>query len=183
MHKTLYLLRHAKAITATEGMSDEDRPLAEEGEEAARRVGAYMRVSAIAPELVLCSPSVRTCRTLELIQPYLPKGAKVEIEKGLYLASSGELFHRLQELSANWNAVMLIGHNPGLQNLAELLCDHSEKGLWQEMAMKFPPAALAEIQFKIREWTDIAPGTGTPTEFARPKNLPQDLLALDSNAG
>jgi phosphohistidine phosphatase len=182
MHKTLYLLRHAKALAAEEGMSDEDRPLAPEGEEAAQRLGAYMRVSAIIPDFVLCSPSLRTRQTLELIQPYLPKGIQTEIDKDLYLASSGELFHRVQSLSDQFGAVMLIGHNPGLQNLAELLCDHSEKGLWQEMAMKFPPAALAEIQFKIRHWADVAPGTGTPTEFARPKNLPKDLLALDSNA-
>ena len=104
-----------------------------------KRVDKHLRRLGVAPELVLCSPAVRTRETLELVLPALA-GVAVHVEDELYGARSEALLERLRAVPEEIGSVMLIGHNPGLQDLALTLA--SDSALRERVAAKFPTAAL-----------------------------------------
>ena len=119
--RSLYLLRHAKSSWADPALSDHERPLAPRGRRDAKRIAAHLLELGIAPELVLCSTALRTRETLELIRPALDAAAIVELEAALYAAWAETLLERLREVPDERRSVMLIGHNPGLEDLALML--------------------------------------------------------------
>jgi phosphohistidine phosphatase len=168
---TLSLLRHAKSSWDDPGLEDYDRPLAKRGEEAAPLMGAYMAKSGVTPELILCSPAVRTRRTIELLLPHLPGGPTVEYEEAFYLAASSSLLARVRKIDANIEHVMIVGHDPGLHGLAVDLAGSGDPEALQALARKFPTAGLAVITFDAEEWSDVRPGTGNLTLFMTPKRL------------
>ena len=114
---TLHLVRHAKA-SRDNPVDDHDRPLAPRGRRAAPAMARWMVAKDIAPELVLVSTARRCRETWAGMQPEFPVRPAVEMEDGLYLASAAELLARLRRLPADRREVMLIGHNPGLHELA-----------------------------------------------------------------
>lgn len=139
----LILLRHAKAAADDPG-GDRARPLAERGRQASQAVAAWLKTNGPAPELVLCSPALRTRQTLALILPAWPQAPKVAYEDGLYLAGARQLLARLHEVPAGTATVLLVGHNPGLQDLAVLLAGGKTGArLKKQIAATFPTAALA----------------------------------------
>jgi phosphohistidine phosphatase len=118
MRKTLYLLRHAKSSWDDPALSDHDRPLSSRGRRASGVIADYLRREAIAPDLVLCSSSTRTRETLERISAGIKAKIAVEIEDGLYAASSSDLLAMLNAVEPRVDSVLLIGHNPAIQELA-----------------------------------------------------------------
>ncbi|HYA44892.1 MAG TPA: histidine phosphatase family protein, partial [Acidimicrobiales bacterium] len=112
--RRLYLLRHAKSSWGEPNLEDRARPLAPRGLKAAKDVGDHMRKGTIAPALVLCSTALRARQTLEALR--LP--GEASYEDSLYGASAADLMARLRRLPATLGSVMLVGHNPGLQELA-----------------------------------------------------------------
>jgi len=139
--KHLYLLRHAKSSWDDPSLADYERPLAPRGRKAGRKLAEHLRRAEIEPNLVLCSSSTRTCETLALVRPALGD-AVVEIEDALYAADSDHLLTRLRELPESTTSVLLIAHNPGLQDLALMLAPGS-----RQLAEKFPTGALATFAF------------------------------------
>jgi phosphohistidine phosphatase len=129
--RRLYLLRHAKSSWEDAGLADHDRPLAPRGRRAAKAIGRYLRDSGIEPQLVLCSSARRAQETLERA------GLAGRVEPELYGASADALLARLRHISPEVRSVMLIGHNPGVQQLALLLARPGPK--LDELAVKFPP--------------------------------------------
>src|SRR5579864_6603655 len=116
--RTLLLLRHAKSSWSDPGLSDHERPLAPRGQQAAKRVARYVDSHGLHPELVLCSSARRARETLEVLRPALGAGAKVRFDDVLYVADADELLGRVLAVSDHVDSVMLVGHNPGLQDLA-----------------------------------------------------------------
>jgi phosphohistidine phosphatase len=169
---TLSLLRHAKSSWDDPGLEDIHRPLAERGRKAAPRMGAYMAEHGIAPELVLCSPSVRTRLTLDLVLPALEAKPKVVYEDGLYLASAPTLLKRIRKVKGNVRHVMVVGHDPGLHNLAVELVGSGNPADLQALAAKFPTAGLAVIAFQVSDWTAVEAGAGRLVLFMTPRRLP-----------
>jgi len=167
--RTIVLLRHAKSSWSDPGLSDVDRPLAPRGERAAKRIAAYLREKRIRPALVLCSPSLRTRQTLEAIAPSLGKGCTVELVPELYAASERELLNRLRALPDSAASVMLIGHNPGLQQLALALA--APGGKRAQLEQKFPTGALATLAVDSDSWTLLKPGEAQLTDYVVPKQL------------
>jgi phosphohistidine phosphatase len=167
--KTLYLLRHAKSSWNDQGLADFDRPLSGRGKQACRLLRDALRGLKIAPELVLCSAAQRAQETLERIAPALPEGHAVSVEKGLYLASAGKLLARLHRLDNGTDSVMVVGHNPGLQNLAVLLAGSGDKVLRERLAAKFPTAALAGLRFKVASWREVEVGGGRLAKLWTPR--------------
>jgi phosphohistidine phosphatase len=166
--KRLYLLRHAKSSWDDPTLSDHDRPLAPRGRQAARVMAKHLRRKGISPQLVLCSPSRRTRQTLKRIAPALAESADVQIRSELYAASAADLLEVLRELPDEVESVMLIGHNPGLEDLAVSL-----GGDGREIARvreKFPTAALATLEFSAG-WRELAPGSAELVDFVKPKEL------------
>jgi phosphohistidine phosphatase len=119
--RTLYLLRHAKSSWADPSLADRDRPLAPRGRRNAAVLAARLARAPIAPDLVLCSPALRARETLAAIGDALPPDAETRVEERLYGASADELAALLAELPGAVRAVLLIGHNPGIEELAGLL--------------------------------------------------------------
>jgi phosphohistidine phosphatase len=168
MDKTLYLLRHAKSSWEDPTLADHDRPLASRGRRASKAIAEYLRRQRCAPRLVLCSSSQRTRETLKRISAGLRGGVEVRIEERLYAASAAGLLQRLQEVDARVDSVMLIGHNPALQELTLSLAGSGvDLG---RLGEKFPTAGLAMLAFP-GGWDELVPGAAQLTTLVTPKEL------------
>ncbi len=167
---TLSLFRHAKSNWDDPGRKDFDRPLARRGELAASRMGAFMAEHGIEPDLILCSPAVRTRQTLDLVLPYLA-GPTVVYEEGFYLAAASQLLARVRKVEARVRHVMIIGHDPGMHGLAIELAGAGAPESMQALAVKFPTAGLAVFDFDLSDWSMVAPGIGQLRLFMSPKRL------------
>jgi phosphohistidine phosphatase len=163
--RTLYLLRHAKSSWDDPGCPDSQRRLAPRGVRDAKRVAKHLRRLRVAPELVLCSSAVRTRETLELVLPTLAAPA-VRFEDELYGAASEALLERLRTLPAEIGSVLLIGHNPGLQDLALILL--SSEADRARLTAKFPTAAFATLA--LPSWR-LDPGDAELVDYVVPKQL------------
>lgn len=165
--KTLYILRHAKAAPEDRA-GDAERPLMKRGRKAAAAMGAYLAGLEPPPALVLCSTSLRTRETLDAILPELDNEPQLFFEDVLYLASASRLLDRLQRLPEQAASVLLIGHNPGLHQLAVALA--TDAG---ELADGFPTAALAVLCVSGR-WSALCPRQAKLVDFKTPKSLSRD---------
>jgi phosphohistidine phosphatase len=144
--RTLYLLRHAKSAWKDPTLDDHDRPLAPRGHRAARAMAQHFRSLGADPELVLCSTAVRTRETLDLVMPGFSKPPIVAMERGLYLATSASILARLREIENRIERVLVIGHNPGLHELALKLAQHGPAKARAALQRKYPTAALATYE-------------------------------------
>jgi phosphohistidine phosphatase len=140
----LILFRHAKAEAEAASGDDFDRPLAERGLREARAMGAQMAALGFKPDLVLVSPALRTRETWDNAEPSLP-GAEVRLEPALYNADAGAIQALAEAAGAGRGTVVVIAHNPGLQELAVRLMREgsSPASLLARAMRRFPPAALA----------------------------------------
>jgi phosphohistidine phosphatase len=163
--KRVYLLRHAKSSWNHPELPDHDRPLAGRGKRAAKAIVKHMRAQEFEPELVLCSTARRARETLERIEPALGR-APVRVEGDLYGASARELLARLRRLPDDVGSVLVIGHNPGMHELALELA-----GSAPELAGKFPTAALATLAFHGSAWGELGPEATELVELIRPRDL------------
>lgn len=168
---TLALFRHAKSNWDDPGLKDFDRPLARRGEAAAPRMGVFMAAQGIEPELILCSPAVRTRQTLDLVLPCLNGTPTVVYEEGFYLGAASQLLARVRRVEANVRNIMIVGHDPGMHGLAVDLAGSGTPKQMQALAAKFPTAGLAVLDFEVDEWSRIGPGLGQLRLFMTPKQL------------
>ena len=167
--RTLILLRHGKSSWSDSTLADIDRPLAPRGERAARKLAKYIRRKRIRPALVLCSPALRTRQTLEAVEASLGKRCVVEVVPQLYAASEQELLELLQALPEPVSSVMLVGHNPGLQNLALVLA--SQGAHLPQLEEKFPTGALATLVVRSASWSALGPGEAELVDYVVPRQL------------
>jgi phosphohistidine phosphatase len=162
--KRLLLLRHAKSSWEDEDLPDHDRPLAPRGRKAAKLMATHLRQEGISPSLVLCSSARRTRETLERVGP----DGEVRIERELYGASASELLDRLRRVPDDAESVMLIGHNPAVQELALELAAGGDR--LADVERKFPTCALATMSLP-GTWGELQPGAAELVGFVRPKDL------------
>lgn len=165
--RRLYLLRHAKSSWDDPALADHDRPLAPRGRHAARQMAGHLRSKGIAPALVLCSSAVRTRETLQAIEAALGDQADVLFEAELFGAPQRQLLDRLRRLPDSVDSAMLIGHNPGVQDLALTLARSSPE--LETLELKFPTGALATLAFE-GSWPQLARAAELEA-FVRPKDL------------
>jgi phosphohistidine phosphatase len=165
----LLLLRHAKSSWDAPELPDRERPLAVRGRRAAARRGAWLAERRLRVDRVLCSPSRRTRETLALLalDPEIP----VHFAEWLYLASARTLLARLRRLAKNVRSVLVIGHDPGLDQLAQRLAGGGRPQALRRLAKGFPTGALAELRVPDAGWRALAPGSATLERFTRPKDL------------
>ena len=172
--KRLLLLRHAKAGQDSDG-GDYARPLAPRGTRNAPAMGRAMREKSYVPKLVLCSGAARTRQTWALAAAELTSKPAVEFDDGLYLAPWKAILNTAKEVPENIKTLMIVGHNPGLEDCAAALLRHTagpdERARRVVMAEKFPTGALAVIDCDIAAWTALAPACGVLTDFIRPRDL------------
>ena len=170
MRHLIHLLRHAKSSSDEPELLDHERPLATRGRKAVALLREHFPEAGVAPELVLCSSAVRAMQTLEGVREGLPPEARVEIEAGLYAASAGSLLERLQRLPEEAGSVMVIGHNPGIEDLAAELAGDGDPNLCAAMEAKYPTGALATLAFE-GAWQTLGVRSATLEAFAVPRRL------------
>lgn len=176
--KRLGLLRHAKSEWDDMSLRDFDRGLNARGRKGAKLMGDHIRRQGGAWSIVLASPAERVKLTLEASGLDLP----VRYEEAAYLADSATLIQLLADCSDDDDAVLLIGHNPGLQELAlDLVAPDAENDLFSEVLQKYPTAAFAVLELDIESWSDLAHGCGRIVHFARPRDLDPELGPLRAN--
>jgi phosphohistidine phosphatase len=138
----LLLLRHAKAAPAGSG-EDRERPLDEDGRQAAARLAGWIGEQRLHADIALCSSAVRTRQTLDLVLPGFSSPPDCLAEDELYLADAKELLRRLRRLPGQVTGALLVGHNPGLEALARGLADSTAGPLPRRLQDGLPTAALA----------------------------------------
>jgi phosphohistidine phosphatase len=163
--RRLYLLRHAKSSWSDSSLADEERPLAPRGRKAAKKLARELRRRQIQPALVLCSASRRTQETLELISSSLGHPT-IETEESLYGAGSDALLARIRAVSDTVDSVLVIGHNPGLQDLAVRLAPGSEP-----LVEKFPTGALAAFELEAPSWMELGQTKARLVAYVVPREL------------
>ncbi|HXF00507.1 MAG TPA: histidine phosphatase family protein [Solirubrobacterales bacterium] len=165
--KHLFLLRHAKSSWDDPGLDDHDRPLASRGRRASALIADHMSRNRIAPALVLCSSARRTRETLDRVSAALGP-AEILIEPDLYGASSEDLLQRLREVPDEVESVMLVGHQPAIQDLALRLA--AEGPELEALRGKFPTAALATLTFE-GDWSELGQQGSQLAAYVKPKQL------------
>jgi phosphohistidine phosphatase len=168
---TLSLLRHAKSSWSDARLKDIERPLNDRGEAAAPRIGAFMARKGLVPDLILCSPSVRTRQTLELVLRRLKASPEIVYEHTLYLGSPAAMLKRLRQVPRRVRHTMIVGHNPGLQALGLALAGAGADDELQALAQKLPTAGLAVIELDTASWANVKRGGGRLTLLTAPKRL------------
>jgi phosphohistidine phosphatase len=172
--RRLYLVRHAKSSWDDPALDDFDRPLSRRGLRDGRRMAAYLRMAGIRPGLVLCSAARRAAQTLELLESGL-EGVPASIEAELYEAGRPDLRTRLRRLDDHLTSVLLIGHNPALEQLAEsLVAGQGDGEALDLLSDKFPTGACALIETDIGHWAELADGTCRLAGFVRPADVSED---------
>jgi phosphohistidine phosphatase len=169
--RRLLLLRHAKSSWADPKHEDFERPLNSRGISGAKAVAAHFSATKLKPDLVLCSAALRARATLAELMPALARDTRISVERRLYMASAPRLLEAVRDTDDAVRTLLLIGHNPGLENLARLLAGSGPDEMLSAMAAKFPTAALAVFDFDADRWRDIGKGTGTLAEFTIPRDL------------
>jgi phosphohistidine phosphatase len=172
--KTLTLLRHAKSTWDDPVARDFDRPLNPRGRRAARTVGREMKALGLTFDHVLASPAQRVVETLEEVQQAFGPLA-VTWEQRIYLAATETLMELVRRTDDDADRLLLVGHNPGLENLALRLTREEDGPLREEVEIKYPTGTLAEISLPVHRWADVAPGAGTLSRFIRPRDLDPEL--------
>lgn len=170
--KVLYLLRHAKSSWDDPGIDDRQRPLNKRGHHAAQVMAAYLGKTQFKPKVVLCSTALRARQTWEIIAPSLETDPEMAYDDRLYDASRFDLMARIAELPVTAPSALLVGHNPGLERLAQYLADGaSQRSLQRNMKEKFPTGALATLTTPVDDWTQLGEGHWRLEAFVRPADL------------
>jgi phosphohistidine phosphatase len=169
--KTLYLLRHAKSSWDDERLADHDRPLAPRGQQDARHMASHMRRAKVRPQLVLCSSAARALQTYEAISSAMGPSVPGLVEDELYGASDSDLRVRIHEVPETVDALLLIGHNPGLQDLALGIAGDGDDQALARLGDKFPTCALATLDIPT-SWGALGPGHAIFRSLVVPAELP-----------
>ena len=173
MGHRLLLLRHAKSSWDDPSLPDHDRLLSKRGRKAAAAMRDVMRSKRFQADLVLVSAARRTVDTFDALH-LRRKARRVDVQEALYLAHVPRMLELLHEVGESVRSVLLIGHNPGLQELAMSLCAGQPKPgggtMARRLAKAFPTAALAAFDVSC-PWTEIGEGSGTLTHLVVPRKL------------
>src|SRR5260370_31628965 len=165
----LHLMRHAKSDRDA-ALEDHERPLNRRGREAARRVGESLPSALGAIDLVLCSTSLRTRETAALVLAGFAPPPPIRFEDGLYLAGRAALLRHLGQLDESVGAVMVIGHNPGLHELALALAASGSPRYPSLAAGKFPTTARASFAIE-QPWASLARSRHRLSDYVTAKSL------------
>ena len=165
---TLHLLRHANAKSAPE-LRDIDRPLAERGHSDADTMGQRLAEWAVNPALILCSSAQRARETLAGILPHLSGSRTIEVEEGLYHFDLDIVFKRISDIASGDATILVIGHNPALEQLTEYLAADGTPSAMRQLNTKFPTCALATLEFTFNDWASIGPKSGRLIRLSIPE--------------
>jgi phosphohistidine phosphatase len=169
--RRLMLLRHAKAERSLPGAPDRERGLVERGRNEASFIGGYMVTHAFTPDRVLVSPAVRTQETWKCASAAFRSAPSATTVERLYDASAAAILAAIKEAPANANTLLVIGHNPGVHEVAVLLIASGDVQTREQLREKLPTCGLVIVDFAIDEWARLHPHSGRLERFVTPKSL------------
>ena len=158
--KTILLLRHAKSSRDDPSLPDFDRPLEQRGRRDAPRMGKLLKERGPLPDLIISSPAVRAKETLEAFAHSAGLDPNFQFDESIYGATSPELLKVIRRITKKVSCALLVGHNPGFEDLLSRLT-HTHSNM--------PTAALACIEFQINSWDDVEDGKGKLIWLLTPK--------------
>lgn len=167
----LTILRHAKSSWDEAGLDDFDRPLNDRGRKSAKRLGGELKRRKIRFDHIVASPAVRVRETMEELAKGYGKLPEIRFESQVYDASADALLHIVRTIPETAHAPLLVGHNPGLQQLVLALARDDGDGLRARVAEKYPTAALATINLDVARWDEVETQSGTIAELILPREL------------
>jgi len=163
--RILYLLRHAKSSWKDAALSDFERPLKERGREAAEQMGLFLASKKATVSELKVSPAVRTRQTVEIVLRHAPLGVEPQFDQRIYEASLSTLVQVVSEIADGKQSAMLVGHNPGMEEMLTLLTHETRH---------MPTGALARITLDCASWQEAGRGAGKLDWCVIPKDLPDD---------
>ncbi len=167
--KSLLLFRHAKSDWDNLELKDFDRPLNQRGNKAAMRMGRWMNENDIRPQWIVCSTALRAQQTLQGLREHLAiPDARINHQERLYLASVTTLLEVMAQCPQDGGAVMMIGHNPGLEDLLHYLCG---PGLPLSSKGKLMATATLAQAHLPNDWQQLAPRSGKLQRIIRPSEI------------
>ncbi len=170
--KTLGLFRHAKSDWHDPRARDFDRPLNPRGEKGAGLVGRHIFDHDVKWDKVIASPAVRVAETIELAAKAAGRPIAVNWDRRIYLASSATLLDLLREQKDDPVSVLMVGHNPGLEDVIfDLVPNDATSPLRDVVELKFPTASFAVLELDIEHWSELKDRCGKLVHLIRPRDL------------
>lgn len=169
--RRLLLFRHSKAERPEQGHDDFTRALMDRGRKDAGRIGAYMASHALKPDRVLVSPATRTQETWKYLSAaFKPAPGATTVER-LYEATPHTIFAVIKDAPANAHTLLVVGHNPGLHELALMLIASGDIDARERLREKLPTSGLVIVDFAFDDWGKLHPQSGRLERFVSPKSL------------
>ena len=169
--KTIFLLRHAKSNWDNTKLEDFDRPLAIRGIKSCKKIGKFLKKKKLVPDIVYCSTAVRAKQTWNLLNRIVEKKKNIIYEDQLYMANSSIFMNFVKKTDDNFKTLMIVSHNPGIENFAVELIKNKESNFYKDINLKYPTGGIAIINFKLKHWSKINYETGDIYEFIKPREL------------
>lgn len=166
--KLLTLLRHAKSDWGDPALADFDRPLNERGRKDAPLVGRFFQRAELAPDLIVSSPARRARQTCDLFAQEAGYKKRIRWEEAIYMAGSEALLAVLQTFPDDAGHVLMVGHNPGFEDLAGALIGADAPGAY---SLRMSTAAAAHLVLAVDVWREVQPGAGQLQWLVNPKLL------------
>jgi len=169
--RRLILFRHAKTERAAHGQADLDRALTDRGRGDAETMGAYIASHGLAPTHVLVSPARRTRQTWDIMAARMTPPPHATLDERIYDASPERLFRLVETADPAASSLMIVGHNPGLHDLAVALIATGDIDAREQLREGFPTSALAVLDFAFKAWGDLHLQSGRLDRFVSPRLL------------
>ena len=170
--RTLTLIRHAKSDWTEPGLTDALRPLAPRGVAAGPVMAAWLGAHLARPDAVLCSTAVRTRATWAMLAAaWGVEPPHCTFEDALYMAGAVALLARIKQTPPTVSRLVIVGHNPGLHDLAVMLTGRADDADRQALAAKFPTAGVAVFAFDAPTWPQLQQGGGQLLQFVSPRRI------------
>ena len=160
MPRILYLLRHAKSSWKDDSVKDFDRPLKGRGREAAEQLGQRLASEKLQDAVLICSPAARARETAQIVLKHSRHRMDQRFDERIYEASLRDLLQVVSEIPDDKQTAMMVGHNPGFEELLAFLTGE---------ARRMPTCALAKIKLEAASWKDLKAGEGRLATFLTPK--------------
>lgn len=174
--KILGLFRHAKSDWQDPRARDFDRPLNDRGRRGAAIMGRHIRDHGVRWDRVIASPAIRCAETIEIASEASGRPVAINWDRRIYLASSATLADLLRETEGDPKSILMVGHNPGLEDLIfDLVPDDGSSPLRDVVEVKFPTAAYAVLELNIERWADLADKCAKLVHLTRPRDLDPEL--------
>jgi len=162
MPKTLYLVRHAKSSWDDPSLADKDRPLSQRGLSSAPDMGRRLASQGHKPDLVISSPARRALTTAKKIAKETGYSeSKIITDDHLYFSGTRSMVDLLEQLDDKYKKVMIVGHNPAMSSLLNILCESSVENM--------PTCAVAVVGFDMSSWSELTMSDGELLAYEYPK--------------